>query len=217
MRFSRECDDAPSNFLRCPPMLDCFNDDAQDDTGCTPLDELMCEYVDGTMDTSVRRVFDEFLTANPEIACQVEDLRRTRMLLLRRGHGTMPDSRLHDRVKCRVACAMVEEEIAPWWQAADRLAGWAAFTSSALVLALIGLAAGAFVGEYLVAAGEPPEEIRLVAGKPDVQPVPGAVFPSGFSGRISPAGWPESHAGALILATEPAFIRSASTPVDDRP
>ncbi len=48
---------------------------------CALLDELLCEYVDGTIDRTVRAAFDECMSADKSLAERVECLRRTRRLL----------------------------------------------------------------------------------------------------------------------------------------
>lgn len=49
------------------------------------MDELLCEYVDGTMDPTVREVFEECLEKDPALAREVRKLRDTRSLLCRYG------------------------------------------------------------------------------------------------------------------------------------
>lgn len=56
-------------------------DGPNDDCPYSWISEWLCEYVDGTMDPSMRAVFDEYLEANPELAAHVERLCRTRTLL----------------------------------------------------------------------------------------------------------------------------------------
>jgi len=45
------------------------------------LNEWLCEYVDGTMDPSLRRVFEKYVEANPDLKAHIERLRHTRNLL----------------------------------------------------------------------------------------------------------------------------------------
>ena len=62
--------------------------DAPDGEGgiCPKMDELLCEYVDGTMDPTVQDVFEECICADPVLAERVHELRGTRSLLNRYGH-----------------------------------------------------------------------------------------------------------------------------------
>lgn len=110
--------------------------DSKDDQ----LDELMCEYVDGTMDAAVRAAFEELLAADPELADQAHCLCRTRALLSSYGcrHSTQD---IEAEIRCRVAMELSREQ---HLQAAltDRLSGVAVVTSVACVLMLIGVMAG---------------------------------------------------------------------------
>ncbi len=73
------------------------------------LDELLCEYVDGTMDDCVRVVFEECLCADYELAEQVEELRRTRMMLCRfAGRHQVPED-LRRRLRSRLAAVLAGE------------------------------------------------------------------------------------------------------------
>jgi len=45
------------------------------------LDEWLCEYVDGTMDPSMKAVFKQYVEADPELKAHVERLRKTREIL----------------------------------------------------------------------------------------------------------------------------------------
>ena len=67
-------------------MLEDYN--APDGEGgiCPKMDELLCEYVDGTMDPTVQDVFEECICADPVLAERVHELRGTRSLLNRYGH-----------------------------------------------------------------------------------------------------------------------------------
>jgi len=68
------------------------------------LNEWLCEYVDGTMDPSLRRVFEKYVQANPELKAHVERLRRTRELLCACSEG--PRQEAPDDV-----CARVQEQV----------------------------------------------------------------------------------------------------------
>ena len=84
---------------------------ANNDDADAALDELLCEYVDGTMDQSVQEVFEECLSADYELAEQVRELRSTRMMLCRYGcRHHMPDD-LRRRLRRRLAEAMVSERM----------------------------------------------------------------------------------------------------------
>ena len=77
------------------------------DCSCSWLDELLCEYVDGVMDPSVRAAFEECLRADPMLAEQVACLRHTRTLLGRHGCRVQAPQGLQSRVRRRLAREMV--------------------------------------------------------------------------------------------------------------
>ncbi|PIQ62573.1 MAG: hypothetical protein COV99_05525 [Bacteroidetes bacterium CG12_big_fil_rev_8_21_14_0_65_60_17] len=117
-------------------MTEGYCPDSKDDQ----LDELMCEYVDGTMDAAVRAAFEELLDANPELADQAHCLCRTRELLSAYGCRHSPHD-IEAEIRCRVAMELSREQ---QLQTAltDRLSGVAVVTSVACVLMLIGVMAG---------------------------------------------------------------------------
>ena len=65
---------------RRPPNMPKANDRSLFPEG-DPLDEWMCEYVDGTMDATTRVAFDEYLDRNPELRRQVARMRDMRFIL----------------------------------------------------------------------------------------------------------------------------------------
>ena len=84
---------------------------ADNDDADAALDELLCEYVDGTMDESVQEVFEECLSADYELAEQVRELRSTRMMLCRYGCRHQMPHDLRRRLRRRLAEAMVSERM----------------------------------------------------------------------------------------------------------
>ena len=66
------------------------------------LDEFLCEYVDGTMDPSVRKAFEEFLEANPSLAAHARCLCKTRNMLCSYG-GRHGRASLEAQIRHRVA------------------------------------------------------------------------------------------------------------------
>ena len=69
------------------------------------LDEFLCEYVDGTMDPSVRAAFEEYLEANPRLAAHARCLCRTRSMLCSYG-GRHGGETLEEQIRHRVACEL---------------------------------------------------------------------------------------------------------------
>ena len=88
-------------------------DSSQPEQDCpfSDLDELLCEYVDGTMDPAVRQVFEEYLRTNPTLARHVECLCRTRQLLCQHGACRLraPDG-FQARLRQRLAYEMMREQ-----------------------------------------------------------------------------------------------------------
>ncbi len=112
---------------------------------CSPswLDELLCEYVDGTMDRAVRAAFEECLRADPLLAKQVEQLRCTRTLLCRHGcHVPDPDA-LQARIQRRLAAERLYPQSPYFPEAASRLSAFAAAGSVVAAAVMIGLLVGA--------------------------------------------------------------------------
>jgi hypothetical protein len=66
------------------------------------LDELMCEYVDGTMDPSVRSAFDELVNTNPTIARQVEGLSEAQHILKQTGCSLCAPRQFQSRLRARL-------------------------------------------------------------------------------------------------------------------
>ena len=66
----------------------------------TLADELLCEYVDGEVDPTVRAAFEECLGSDKPLAEKVECLRRTRQLLTQYRCGDADG--LHLRVRARL-------------------------------------------------------------------------------------------------------------------
>jgi anti-sigma factor RsiW len=107
------------------------------------INEWLCEYVDGTMDPSLRRVFDKYVQANPELRDHVERLRHTRQLLCacsEEPKQKAPDS-VCARVQEKVECDMLRTPRS--LQEAVRERPIAAFASTLVVALVIGMFTGA--------------------------------------------------------------------------
>jgi len=82
-----------------------------DDASYAWLDEWLCEYVDGTMDPSLKANFETYIEANPELKSHIEQLNETRDLLGQRGGPEPPSKEKRERVCRRVrskVCRKVE-------------------------------------------------------------------------------------------------------------
>lgn len=104
-------------------------------------DELLCEYVDGTMDPVVRDVFEEYLRANPDVREHADCLRDTRLLLCHYGCRCHAPRDLHDRLRRQITCDLVNGKVPFHVLLTDRLKG-ATMTSAVALLLVVGLAGG---------------------------------------------------------------------------
>jgi hypothetical protein len=105
-------------------------------------DELLCEYVDGTMDPAVRQVFEEYLRANPAVAHYVACLCRTRQLLHQHGACRLraPEG-FQARLRQRLACEMMREQRILDYLSLP-LRGVTVLASAAVILFLVGMYTG---------------------------------------------------------------------------
>ncbi len=117
-------------------MPDRYSDSEPDAESLPPeLDEYICEYVDETMDASVRSAFEDYLEANPSVARHVEQLIEARNLL-KACADQCPclDDEFQQRLKCAVEHECVPEEESAVWL--DRLTGVVLATSAVTLLCL---------------------------------------------------------------------------------
>jgi anti-sigma factor RsiW len=111
------------------------------------LNEWLCEYVDGTMDPSLRRVFEKYVEANPDLKAHIERLRHTRELLCQCRQPvdddvpeSVPES-VRARVREKVECDMLRTPHSLHDIVKER--PMTAFVSSFVVALVVGLFAGA--------------------------------------------------------------------------
>ncbi len=165
------------------------------------LSEWLCEYVDGTMDPSVRAVFDEYLRANPELAEHVERLCEMRLLLCQCQEAPEPSEQMHrraDEIRRRL-CRQLEEEMmqtrSPLPEGVGTVAAVASGMTAMLVVGMIVGASlfGAPAASRTPVAASTPErtEVRHPSARAD-RPPARAAFPAA---RFAPA----------VLTSEPAF------------
>ena len=119
---------------------DCIGDG---DCSYSWLDELLCEYVDGTMDRAVRQAFEEYLHTDPVLAQQVERLRCTRTLLCRHGCQVHAPQGLQARVRRRLAWEMMRPQPPYFPRVASRLGVFIAVGSVAAAVVMVSLLVGA--------------------------------------------------------------------------
>ena len=107
------------------------------------LNEWLCEYVDGTMDPSLRRVFEKYVQANPELRAHIERLRHTRELLCRcsRMQQQEASAEVRARVQKKVECDMLRTPGSLRDTVRERPV--TVFTSTLVVALVVGMFAGA--------------------------------------------------------------------------
>ncbi|MEQ9105762.1 MAG: hypothetical protein RIE53_13815 [Rhodothermales bacterium] len=148
-----------------------------------PLDELMCEYVDGTMDPAVRAAFEEFLEANPELLEEAKCLCQTRDMLCSYGFRNTQSSQcqMRRRVVDEIGRKDRSEKVI-----ADRLANIALVTSAVGLVLIFGMMVGLTNDAVPVVVGE------QVASEEPETPVDSMVQPVdahfGLSGGV-PLEW----------------------------
>lgn len=192
-------------------MCDGYDPPLQDDPPNLE-DELLCEYVDGTMDPVVRDVFEEYLRANPDIKEHAECLRDTRLLLCHYGCRCHAPRDLHDRLRRQITCDLVNGKVPFHVLLTDRLKG-ATMTSAVALLLVVGIAGGFSVmqdtgfGSAIVSAS------ILTTGPDRAEPQQSnstsITFTPAFSPRMSSLGpFPASNSIANISIGKRANVES---------
>jgi hypothetical protein len=115
------------------------------------LDELLCEYVDGTMDPAVKLVFEEYLEENPDLAAHVRCLCETRNMLCRIGEcGCATATQTQLRVRLASELARRNRSTAAVW---SRLGNVAFLTSTVGLVLILGMMAGISVVQQTLVTG----------------------------------------------------------------
>lgn len=104
------------------------------------LDELLCEYVDGTMDPCVREAFEEYLEANPDLAQHAECLCQTRERLSQYRCRHMRET-LHLEIRERVARELKRKDRSVQL-VNTRLVNAAMITSAVSLVLILGMMVG---------------------------------------------------------------------------
>lgn len=126
-------------------MCEGYNPGVNDYSGLE--DELLCEYVDDTMDPLIREVFEEYLRLNPEMREHVECLRNTRRLLCHFGCRCHAPRDLHERLRREISCELMRAQVPFHLVLSDHLRSFATVTSAMAFLFLVGMIAGVTVFE----------------------------------------------------------------------
>jgi len=115
------------------------------------LDELLCEYVDGTMDPAVKVVFEEYLAQNPDLAAHARCLRETRSMLCRIGECACATATQNElRVRLASELARRNRSSAIVW---SRLGNVALLTSTVGLMLIFGMMAGITVVQRTFVSG----------------------------------------------------------------
>ena len=130
-----------------------------DDASYAWLDEWLCEYVDGTMDPSLKANFEKYIEANPELEAHIEQLNETRDLLGQRAGPKPPSKERRERVSkrvrsrvCRkVECEMLRSEESLGAILSDRSRAFIGIASSMAVALVVGV----FTGALLFGSSDP--------------------------------------------------------------
>ncbi len=182
---------------------DCTGDG---DCPCSWLDELLCEYVDGTMDPAVRAAFEECLSTDPVLAQQVERLRRTRTLLCHHGGRVRAPQDLQARVRRQLAWEMVYAQPPSFSQAALRLGAFVAAGSVVAAVVMAGLLVGATwltqEADPLAGAGATPPPAMQQEFLPGLQPA--AMTPLRNGSLLGMPAFDEQPAATPLLLTQPS-------------
>lgn len=121
------------------------------------LDEYLCEYVDGTMEPSVRRAFEEYLSQNPELSEHVRRLSMARSLLCSSRQCAHASTSLQHRLHIEIARDQMGADPAP--AAVSGLGRFATVTSFVGFAVLL----GAIVGTSLVESRRPGSGVAPVS------------------------------------------------------
>jgi anti-sigma factor RsiW len=109
------------------------------------LDEWLCEYVDGTMDPSLRATFEEYVEANPDLKAHIERLRETRDLLRDCDRLERASERAQRRVCNKVACDMLRRRPSVSDTVQQFPGATVGLTASMAAALLVGFVAGALL------------------------------------------------------------------------
>ena len=105
------------------------------------LDELLCEYVDGTMDPDVRVVFEEYLATDPQLAEHVSRLCDTRNMLCKFGACKCASPSLQAQLRVRLAGELSRKNRSSLIMS-QQLGNVAFLTSLVGMLLIVGMMAG---------------------------------------------------------------------------
>ena len=149
------------------------------------LDELLCEYVDGTMDPTVRVAFEEYLAVNPELARHARCLCETRVMLCSYGCRHPKEESIQDQIRKRIAGELVRQDRTEA-VFVQRLGNAAMLTSTVSLVVILAMVAGfsAARGVYSSNSSTSIEEDGSMTLPADAYYKPGAAVPLEWSSDL---------------------------------
>ncbi|MFW5955481.1 MAG: anti-sigma factor family protein [Rhodothermales bacterium] len=111
------------------------------------MDELLCEYVDGTMDPTIRRAFEEYIAANPDLAAHVASLKHTRALLCRYRSQIHAPMGFAPRLHRELTDEMMQAQAPMFTDTSQRLRKMTSLTSAVMLALMAGLVYGTLLYE----------------------------------------------------------------------
>jgi hypothetical protein len=186
-----------------------------DDASYAWLDEWLCEYVDGTMDPSLRAVFETYVDANPDLKAHIEQLNETRDLLGQRGTPSPPSpekrrrvcNRVQSRVCRKVECDMLRQQASVADLIREHSRAALGIASSLVVALVVGIFTGALLfGPQSSTSGSP------LAATPSVTSDGASSRPSAASRSAAPSATDRSssaRASSTQSVADPSFAASS--------
>ncbi|PSQ88592.1 MAG: hypothetical protein BRD45_05920 [Bacteroidetes bacterium QS_8_64_10] len=180
--------------------------------GTAGMDEMLCEYVDGTMEPDVREVFEECLQSDEELAREVHRLRNARLALSQYG-DSQETRRIERRLRDRLQGCLEEASVHQSRTAADtadddrpsqkpifaRLRARSKVVGAVVAAFVVGLCAG---GLLFGPPTDQPAAAALEAPPPASTPPPSLM--SAPAPRLHPALAPFSDSAGASFVLRPA-------------
>ena len=120
--------------------------DSEDDK-YSSMDELLCEYVDGTMDRATRRAFEELLHSDLEFAEHVRELTRTRAMLCEYRWRINAPNGFSGRLQREITDEMMRAQEPILTENSHRLRQATTLSSIMVAMLLAGLVSGSLLAE----------------------------------------------------------------------
>jgi anti-sigma factor RsiW len=132
------------------------------------LDELLCEYVDGSMDPDVRVVFEEYLATDAKLAAHVRQLCETRNMLCSFGACKCASAGLQAQLRVRLAGEFARKNRSSL-VISSRLGRVALLTSAVGLTLIVGMMAGLLTVVQRTSP-DAPKRLLVTAATEDMTP-----------------------------------------------